>query len=651
MAGAPLLGSVIRHARTLAAQETADRTDRELLADFTSRKDESAFAALVRRHAGLVWAVCRSVLGHEQDAEDAFQASFLVLARRAASIPKAATLGGWLHGVAYRTALRAKRDAARRRRHEGQARAMAQTEVPWQAAWREVQAVLAEEVERLPEAQRVVFVFCCLEGGSRAEAARVLHLKEGTVSSRLAHAREQLRRRLARRGIALPAVLEYAALTSRTAAAAPAGLAAVTVRRVLSAVAGQTPAEFSARAATLAQGMMQAMMLGRLKLGLVLALMLGIFAAGTGLLTLQAPAPKPSQAAGREPPPTPAHAAQRRRIDRYGDPLPAGAVARIGTVRFQRGGRAWMVVFSPDGKMVASTGYDGTVNLWDVGTGKEVRRFIADDALWLRQMAFTPDGKTLIVAGADTFARFWDVATGRDVGRLAAPEGGIGSLTLSPDGKTLAGSNGEDLYLWDITTRKELWRMKRPGTGCTRGIAFSPDSRTLAVASMDKSLCLYDVAAGRESGRIPVAANPNSGPGLAYSPDGKLLALAGADLAVHVWSIAAGREVARSKVHAYSLECVVFSPDGRFVASAPGDGPVRLCDAHTGKEGRALECRPDTYTSVAFSPDGRSLAGTANSGKIYLWDLATGEEQPISAGANQGYSHARLLPDGKTVVS
>src|SRR5215469_281744 len=228
MATAPF-GTLLRHLEKAAAGHGARQgSDRELLDDFAARGSEAAFAALVSRHGPMVLRAARRVLGHEQDAEDAFQATFLVLARNAGSIRKREAVASWLHGVAYRTAMKAKRSAARRRDHEARLRAAAQPAAPG-PTWDEVQAVLDEEVQRLPACFREAFVLCVLEGKSGPEAAAELGCKEGTVKSRVNRARRVLQRQLERRGIklsALLAALSVAESVGRAALPAPLARAA-----------------------------------------------------------------------------------------------------------------------------------------------------------------------------------------------------------------------------------------------------------------------------------------------------------------------------------------------------------------------------------------------------------------------------------------
>jgi RNA polymerase sigma factor (sigma-70 family) len=225
----------VRYLRgVVAAERRNDEDDEQLLHAFLSHRDEAAFAALVRRHGPMVLGVCRRVLGHQQDAEDAFQTTFLALARRAAALRKKTALASFLHGTAYHLASKVKRAAARRRKHEGLAPTRTPDNPAGELLWREVQALLDDEIARLPDAYRSVFVLCCLESLSRAEAARRLGLKEGTVSSRLAEARRRLQQRLARRGVELTALLAATALATPPASALPPVLWTNTIHAALS---------------------------------------------------------------------------------------------------------------------------------------------------------------------------------------------------------------------------------------------------------------------------------------------------------------------------------------------------------------------------------------------------------------------------------
>jgi RNA polymerase sigma factor (sigma-70 family) len=202
------LSAVLRYLPLLAIPEATKKlTDTQLLSRFVATRDEMAFTAIVHRHARLVWAVCRNVLQHDQDAEDAVQASFLVLATKAGSIRKTHSLASWLHGVALRTAMLAKRRAATQRSHEKARSTMAKKTAEGETAFTELLAVLDGEIQRLPKKYAAPFVLCCLEGKNGPEAARQLGWKLGTVTGRLSLARSLLRRRLLKRGIDLSLVL------------------------------------------------------------------------------------------------------------------------------------------------------------------------------------------------------------------------------------------------------------------------------------------------------------------------------------------------------------------------------------------------------------------------------------------------------------
>ncbi len=206
-------------------------TDPQLLECFVKQQDEAAFAVLVRRHGPMVLGVCRRVLDHAQDAEDACQATFLVLVRRASSIGRPELLGNWLYGVAFRIARKARAQAARRTHTERQLVPMATTDPLLEVAWRELRSLLDEELQRLPLKFRAPLILCYLEGLSNEEAARRLGWPPGSISYRLARGRELLRQRLKDRHRALPSAL-FAALLARNAAPdqMPSALAELTVQ-------------------------------------------------------------------------------------------------------------------------------------------------------------------------------------------------------------------------------------------------------------------------------------------------------------------------------------------------------------------------------------------------------------------------------------
>jgi RNA polymerase sigma factor (sigma-70 family) len=238
-----------------AARADGEEADGQLLERFAAQRDEAAFAALVKRYGPLVLGVCRRVLFHEQDAEDAFQATFLVLVRHARSIRKPDSLGSWLYGVAYRIARRAKGVRARRAVQEVNLPNIAAPESCPDWLVRDLRGVLDEEVDLLPPKYRLPFVLCHVEGKTNEQAARQLGCPVGTVLSRLARARGRLRARLTRRGLALRANLLAAALAKALACPAlPARVANSTAKAAALHAAGKTEASgaFSANVVGLA---------------------------------------------------------------------------------------------------------------------------------------------------------------------------------------------------------------------------------------------------------------------------------------------------------------------------------------------------------------------------------------------------------------
>jgi RNA polymerase sigma factor (sigma-70 family) len=275
--------SLLRFLRRIVRPGEDDTTDRQLLERFACGHDEAAFAALVERHGPMVFGVCRRVLHNAHDAEDAFQAAFLVLARKAGSLRRPEALGNWLYGVAHRTALEARSRDAKRRARERESAEKPTVDPNRDLVWGEIRAVLDREVSRLPDKYRAAFVLCYLEGRTNEEAARLLRCPKGTILSRLAWARQRLRDRLARRGVTLAAGAVAFLTADRLSAAVPAELIKATASAARGFVGGQAVA--SAEVTALAKGVLQAMFLDQFKLAtmaLLAAALLGVGLAWLG---------------------------------------------------------------------------------------------------------------------------------------------------------------------------------------------------------------------------------------------------------------------------------------------------------------------------------------------------------------------------------
>jgi RNA polymerase sigma factor (sigma-70 family) len=298
---------LLRHIRQVAFQlDAGELTDGQLLERFLSCREEAAFAALVRRHGPMVLGVCRRVLRCDHDAEDAFQATFLVLIRKAASILPRELVGHWLYGVAYRTALKARSMSARRRVVEGQVRDISPSQTLDTGAGDDVQARLDHELNRLPPKYRAPVILCELEGKSRREAARQLGVPEGTLSSRLARAKQLLARRLSGANGALSAgAVSIVLATQASSAAVPAALLASTVRvGAMVALGSAAGAVVSAKVVALTEGVIKAMLLTKLKTVMVVVVMAGMLALTIGVFGPASQAdPGPAAVAEEDQPP------------------------------------------------------------------------------------------------------------------------------------------------------------------------------------------------------------------------------------------------------------------------------------------------------------------------------------------------------------
>ena len=297
MADVPLRNVLYHLAGMTAGQTLAEATDSELLARFAGQRDQAAFALLLRRHGPMVLQVCRRLLRQTEDAEDVFQAAFLLLARKATSIRNPDAVGSWLYGVAYRLAIKARARRCRQQNHEIRAGLQrgplehsrdASTTPLAKAAWQQVQATLDESLWQLPEKYGAAFILCYLEGMSHEEAARRIGCPLATFRSRLIRGREKLRRELTRRGLTLSASGFVALLVSSAAdGGVPVSLGQTTLRAAARFAAGESSQRVvSTAVAQLVEGGLRAMMMNKTKFGLV-AVVAALLTTGVCFLEFQ----------------------------------------------------------------------------------------------------------------------------------------------------------------------------------------------------------------------------------------------------------------------------------------------------------------------------------------------------------------------------
>jgi RNA polymerase sigma factor (sigma-70 family) len=599
--------SLLRHLRweALRAPE-ADLTDGQLLECFLERREETAFALLLRRHGPMVLGVCRRVLGNVHDAEDACQATFLVLVRRANRVRRRESLGAWLHGVAYRTAVHARADRARRRAREGRLRDVVSPPVSPDDSWQEVRMLLDRALDRLPERYRVPVILCHLEGRPRKEVAHLLRVPEGTLSSRLAAARQLLARRLAGSGLAITGAALGLILAREAPAAVPAPLAVSTLRAAAHVAAGRAAAGIvSARVASLMEGGATAMFLTRCRV-VALAVAAGALLAGAGVVLCQVPA---ERAAARD----------------QGQPPAPAVPEKVGEVRRFEGHPDWVytVALSPDGKRALSgsssvNDADGVVRLWDVAAGKE-RSQLEGHTAGVMGVAFSPDGKRGLSGSDDQTARLWDLDTGKEVRRFEGHTDQVWAVAYAPDGKGVAtGSRDQTIRLWDAETGKELKRFEGHTDGLL-ALAFAPDGRRLLSGSFDATVRLWDVAAGKEVRTF--AGHTDGVQSVAFAPDGTRAVSAGLDGTIRVWDVEGGGEVLNLDGHALAVTSVAFTPDGRRLLSGSWDRTVRLWDLESGEVVHGFFGHKAEVQAVAVSRDGRYALSGSRDQTVRLWRL------------------------------
>jgi RNA polymerase sigma factor (sigma-70 family) len=587
-------------------------TDAHLLECFVRRRDEAAFEALVRRHGPMVLGVCRRLLRNAQDAEDAFQATFLVLVRKAAALGHRELLGNWLYGVAYRTALDARAAAARRRARERQVSPMPEAEVNEGAdVGRDLRGLLDRELNRLPDKYRVPVVLCDLQGRTRRDVADQLGVPVGTLSGRLTTAHRLLARRLGRYGLSLAGGALAAVLSEGAApACVPAPLVAATVEAAAGAV--------SAPAAALAEGVVKALLLRKLKI--VTAVVLAAApVVGAAVLAHQ---------------PITARATAEAAEDQ---PQPPQADRVAGTPRvLQLGWRGRRVVWSPDGKTLAVVtkneslfGHKGSaINLWDVDRGA-VRANLAESAdRWLtfQQVVFSADGKAIAATVTEGVARdvvkVWDAKT-LALKQTLGGDSDLACVALSPDGKWVAAGSPskKTVELWNATTAAHERTLDTGGVQ-PWSLAFSPDGKTLAVGGQkdDHSgqVQLWGAHKWTRKNALKQDKYVNS---VVFAPDGQAIAVSTGGPAIQLCNVEKGEALASLKGNRHGQRSVAFSADGKLVAAGGADGSIRLWDARTGELKQTLEGHDAEVYSVAFSPDGKALASVSQDATLRLWPL------------------------------
>jgi RNA polymerase sigma factor (sigma-70 family) len=622
---AAALTPVMRYLSRLAGLPAGELNDAELLERFHTQDEEAAFTLLVQRHGPMVLRVCQRVLGNAADADDAFQATFLVLLRKADSARWHRSLGCWLHGVAWREAIKAR---SRRITPGPDIDGFARTagDPAEAAALRELLAVIDEEIRRLPQMFRAPLVLCGLEGKTCEQAARELRWPKSTLAHRLGKARNRLRRQLLLRGFAVPATLLAASLTRlANGAVVPALMTLTTVRLAKRVTAGSanTPTGYVVHRATI----------GRWLTAIGLTAAIGMIAA-TALFT-EARTALPETATS--PLEEPATASPAVHADREGIPLPAEALARVGSVRLRHGRSLCNpdyslghVDYSADGKLLLSSGC-GSVRLWDTVTGKLVRQFTGESGRFSDGL-FSADGTAVMTLDGET-CRWFDTHSGQEVRHcdLKLPKVPAGGR-FSPRGDKFAVADvspGGELIIYDLPSGAERFRKAAAGSWHERGLSFSPDATKVAAVEQRPfgtcRLLFFDATSGKQIGEIELGKTYFEG--WTFSPDGTKLLGHNARDGLRVWNMPEGKLLYHFD---QGVRGAAFSPDGASIAIAPLLPDNRVVDLTTGKELQRFRSFGGTYL-LAFAPDRKTLADGSYSGVIVQWDLASGKRLASSA--------------------
>jgi RNA polymerase sigma factor (sigma-70 family) len=653
----------------------ADLTDGQLLDRFIAHRDDLSFEGLVARHGPMVLAICRRSLDDPRDIDDAFQAIFLILVRKASSLRDRSAVSSWLYGVALRVARRARENA--RRRHfrerpltvEPATRALADREIIGDEAL----AIVDEEIRRLPRDQQVAVIHCLLRGGTHEAAAAELGWPLGTVKSRIATARQTLKRRLTRRGLSpcgIAAILRTGVGLGEPSGPISPHLVELTRRAAIHSLGGASPltASMPARIADLIQEASKLMLITRVQAAAMLVMTLTALAwTAPGLLRARSVGLVGTSSAHHgQPTRPPAAGSQPPRMDRYGDPLPAGVAMRLGSVRFRHERAINHIAYSPDGRFLVFDDRRRSFQVRDPNTSERVRQF--DSGLKdVRCFAFSPDGETIAAVGnhydenrdvMNHRLTFTDFATGRQLRQAEWDDGNnVRRVFYAPDGKTvLTVTDTAGFQLWDIATMRIIHR-EASGKAWGPEVAISPaaNSHLLAIAGSD-SIRFFDTEHLRDVRTI--ADEKYHANHVLFSPDGTTVIVERRLKGTNhdefgLWRVGDGVQLRRfSSAKTTRLSDLTFSPDGKILAGIGGLDQLVCFDAATGKELDILSEARATEGPLAFSPDGATLATLAGSQTLHLWDRTTGQDRLASPDSHQDcVGSIAFVDEGRTLVS